>query len=63
MFYVSTQGDNSTVSQKCNLGETNYIFFALLDIFMSYNLFFVLDDDERPDIIRFGNDEDRTYAM
>ena len=63
VFYVSTQGDNSTVSQKCNLGETNYIFFALLDIFMSYNLFFVLDDDERPDIIRFGDDEDRTYAM
>jgi len=61
--YVSSQGDNSTLSQKCNLLETNYMFFALLDIFMSYNLFFVLDDDKQPDIIRFGTDEDRIYAM
>ena len=41
---------------------SNTAFYALQDIFLAYNMFFILDDSKGPDLIR---DEGRqiTYAV
>ena len=53
---------NISSRYKLNLTIALEFFTALQDIFLSYNFFFILNESERPDIIR---DENRsvTYPL
>ena len=61
-FYVLFDGSYVSATLKCQLNNSLFIFYALLDIFMSYNMFFLLEENNRPDIIRCEN-LDTTYTM
>ena len=54
-FFLSTMKKIASV-QLFRIFSSVLVFTALQDIFLAFNMFFLLDEDQRPDIIR---DEDR----